>query len=63
MVSLGRLLIWEECYYEPLACPFPPRIDGIGTSNLSFGGGEGDRVCSLINRMMVNNSVNVVGEG
>ncbi|XP_028808308.1 transcription factor LHW [Neltuma alba] len=58
-----KLLIWEECYYEPLPCPFPPNIDRTGTSNLSFGAVEGDRVCSLINRMMVNNSVNIAGEG
>ncbi|XP_054812015.1 transcription factor LHW isoform X2 [Prosopis cineraria] len=58
-----KLLIWEECYYEPLPCPFPPNVDRIGTSDLSFGGVEGDRVCSLINRMMVNNSVNIAGEG
>lgn len=63
MAWLCRLLIWEECYYEPLPCPFPPNIDGTGTSNLSFGGVEGDRVGSLINRMMANNSVNIAGEG
>ncbi|KAK4255295.1 hypothetical protein QN277_008310 [Acacia crassicarpa] len=58
-----KLLIWEECYYEPLPCPFPQNIDRNGTSNLSFRGVEGDRVCSLINRMVVNNSVNIAGEG
>ncbi|KAI4334179.1 hypothetical protein L6164_018899 [Bauhinia variegata] len=75
-----KLLIWEECYYEPSPCPFPPRIAGIGTSNLPFEDGEGcwfssdsrssqlgiqggDRVSSLIEKMMMNNSVNIAGEG
>ncbi|KAK4286308.1 hypothetical protein QN277_002879 [Acacia crassicarpa] len=75
-----KLLIWEDCYYEPLPCQFPRRIAGTETSNLLFVSGEGfwrssdshssqrgsqeeDRVCALINKMMVNNSVNVMGEG
>ncbi|XP_057455909.1 transcription factor LHW isoform X2 [Lotus japonicus] len=71
----SKLLIWEDCYYEPLSSPFPQRI--VGTSNLPYQDGEGcwfssesqlrnqeeDRVCSLVNRMMVNNSVNITGEG
>ncbi|XP_061349323.1 transcription factor LHW-like [Gastrolobium bilobum] len=67
----SKLLIWEECYYEPVPCPFPPR--NFGTSNLPYQNGEGcwfsseiqkeDRVCSLINKMTVNNSVIVAGEG
>ncbi|KAE9616777.1 putative transcription factor bHLH family [Lupinus albus] len=70
-----KLLIWEDCYYEPLPSHFPPNI--VGTSNLPYQDGEGcwfssdsqlgiqeeDKVCSLINKMMVNNSVNVIGEG
>lgn len=77
---LGRLLIWEDCYYEPFPCQFPPRVAGMETSNLPFGNGERswlssdfqssqlgtreeDILCSLINKMMVNNSVNIVGEG
>ncbi|KAI4322477.1 hypothetical protein L6164_022169 [Bauhinia variegata] len=75
-----KLLIWEECYYEPSPCPFPPSIAGIVTSNLPFEDGEGcwfssysrssqlgiqggDRVSSLIEKMMANNSVNIAGEG
>ncbi|MED6176981.1 hypothetical protein PIB30_093389 [Stylosanthes scabra] len=74
----SKLLIWEECYYEPLPCSFPQ--PNFGTSNLPYQNGEGswfssesqssqmgiqeeDRVCSLINKMTVNNSVNVAGEG
>ncbi|KAK7261166.1 hypothetical protein RIF29_27471 [Crotalaria pallida] len=74
----SKLLIWEECYYEPLPSPSPAHI--FGTSNLPYQDGEGcwfssvsqssepgfqeeDRVCSLINKMTINNSVNVTGEG
>lgn len=71
----SKLLIWEDCYYEPLPSHFLPQI--VGTSNLPYRDGEGcwfssdsqlriqedDRVGSLINKMMVNNSVNVAGQG
>ncbi|CAJ2654761.1 unnamed protein product [Trifolium pratense] len=71
----SRLLIWEDCYYEPLPSAFLPQI--VGTSNLPYRDGEGcwfssdsqlriqedDRVGSLINKMMVNSSVNVAGQG
>lgn len=50
----SKLLIWEDCYYEPLPCPFPPR--NFGTSS-QLGIQEEDRVGSLINKMAVNNSV------
>ncbi|CAL0303984.1 unnamed protein product [Lupinus luteus] len=70
-----KLLIWEDCYYEPLPSHFLPRI--VGASNLPYQDGDGflfssesqlgiqeeDKVCSLINKMMVNNSVNIIGEG
>ncbi|XP_057457481.1 transcription factor LHW-like [Lotus japonicus] len=56
----SKLLIWEDCYYEPLPCPFPPR--NFGTSS-QLGIQEEDRVGSLINKMAVNNSVVVAGEG
>ncbi|XP_020203156.1 transcription factor LHW [Cajanus cajan] len=72
----SKLLIWEECYYEPLPCP--PRM--FGMPDLPYQNGEGcwfslesqssqlgiqeeDRVCSLINKMSVNNSVIIAGEG
>lgn len=71
----SKLLIWEDCYYEPLPSTFLPQ--NVGTSNLPYQDREGcwfssdsqlriqedDRVCSLINKMMVNNSVNVAGQG
>ncbi|XP_027342406.1 transcription factor LHW-like isoform X2 [Abrus precatorius] len=74
----SKLLIWEECYYEPLPCSIPSRI--LGRSDLPHLNGEGcwfssesqsshlgiqeeDRVSSLINKMTVNNSVIVAGEG
>ncbi|MED6108470.1 hypothetical protein PIB30_024198 [Stylosanthes scabra] len=74
----SKLLIWEDCYYEPLLAPFPASVSGV--SNLPYQDGDGgwfssesqwsqlgikeeDRVCSLINKMMVNNSVNIAGEG
>ncbi|CAL5211646.1 unnamed protein product [Lathyrus oleraceus] len=71
----SKLLIWEDCYYEPLPSRLLPQI--AGTSNLPYRDREGcwfssdsqlriqedDRVCSLINKMMVNNSVNVAGQG
>ncbi|KAK7257583.1 hypothetical protein RIF29_31652 [Crotalaria pallida] len=70
-----KLLIWEDCYYESLPPPFPTRI--VGSSNLPYSDGEGcwfssesqlgiqedNKVCSLMNKMMVNNSVNIIGEG
>lgn len=72
---LVRLLIWEDHYYEPLPSPFPPRT--VGMSNFPYRDGEGcwfssesqlgiqeeDRVGGLINKMMLNNSVSIAGEG
>ena len=72
---LGRLLIWEDCYYEP--SPYSaPCISGSETFNEWEGSWDspeirssqlrsqlGDRVHSLINVMMINNQVCVVGEG
>lgn len=49
---LVRLLIWEECYYEPLTSPFS-----------QLGIQEEDRVCTLINKMAVDNLVILAGEG
>ncbi|XP_020214261.1 transcription factor LHW [Cajanus cajan] len=76
----SKLLIWEDYYYEPLPSPFPPRA--VGMSNFPRRDGEGcwfssesqlgiqeeDRVCVLLNKMMVNNSgggqsLCVAGEG
>ncbi|KAG4986726.1 hypothetical protein JHK82_034348 [Glycine max] len=72
----SKLLIWEECYYEPLPCP--PHM--FGMPDLPYQNGEGcwfsleyrssqlgiqedDQVSSLINKMTVNNSVIIAGEG
>ncbi|XP_027911923.1 transcription factor LHW-like [Vigna unguiculata] len=71
----SKLLIWEDHYYEPLPSPFPPRH--VGMSNFPYRDGEGcwfssesqlgiqeeDRVGGLINKMMLNNSVSIAGEG
>lgn len=70
-----RLLIWEDCYYDPSPC-FAPCISGSETFGEWEGSWDspklrssqlriqaGDRVRSLINFMMMNNQVNVVGEG
>ncbi|XP_057728376.1 transcription factor LHW-like [Arachis stenosperma] len=67
----SKLLIWEECYYEPLPCSFPQPNFGNGegswfsseSHSSQMGIQEEDRVCSLINKMTVNNSVNIAGEG
>lgn len=75
-----KLLIWEECYYEPASCYGRPGISGNGISeipyqdcnassistetlNLRPGVSEGNKVHLLVNKMMVDNHVNVVGEG
>jgi hypothetical protein len=68
-------LIWEDCHYEPTPC-FAPCISGSETFGEWEGSWDspevrssqlrsqaGDRVRSLINYMMMNNQVNVVGEG
>nr|DAD48366.1 TPA_asm: hypothetical protein HUJ06_018303 [Nelumbo nucifera] len=72
------LLVWEECYYEPARLSAFPGISGNeGTELLSKeweglgSASEGqpsrpqvdDRVCSLVNKMIINGQVHVVGEG
>lgn len=72
---LGRLLIWEDCYYEPSPSS-APCISGSETFREWEGSWDspeirssqlrsqvGDKVHSLVNVMMMNNQVNVVGEG
>lgn len=61
------LLVWEDYHYEP------SRNSGIDSTDLllkewegllSYQGGQGeDRVSLLLNKMMINNHVHVVGEG
>ncbi|KAL5763669.1 hypothetical protein ACOSP7_016022 [Xanthoceras sorbifolium] len=64
-----KLLIWEECYYQPTPCseiPFGEWEGRWGCSEISSsqnGIQAGDRVQFLINQMMINNQVNLVGEG
>ncbi|CAI8592821.1 unnamed protein product [Vicia faba] len=74
----SKLLIWEECYYEPFSHPSAHGI--VGMSNVRNPNEEGcwfssefqsshqgiqeeDRVSSLINKLSVNNLVVVAGEG
>jgi hypothetical protein len=72
---LGRLLIWEDCYYGPSPSS-APCISGSETFREWEGSWDspeirssqlrsqvGDKVHSLVNVMMMNNQVNVVGEG
>ncbi|KAA8544351.1 hypothetical protein F0562_022381 [Nyssa sinensis] len=75
-----KLLILEECYYEPIPFYALPRISGIESPDLAFEEWEAcwvsaeaqtsqlrvqaeDKVHSLINKMMMSNRVNIVGEG
>lgn len=77
---LGRLLIWEECHYEPSKSSLPTHISGAGSTEIPFGEWErlwissetcssrlgrqvGDRVATLISKMIINNQFNIVGEG
>ncbi|KAL0436249.1 UNVERIFIED_CONTAM: Transcription factor LHW [Sesamum radiatum] len=72
-----KLLIWEECYYEPASCSGlsvnqnqetafhdhdAPWVSAESRSLQSYAQAE-DRVHSLVNRMMMDNHVNIVGEG
>lgn len=72
-----KLLIWEEYYYEPLSCSRLPGTENpeicledydaswasAETRNLQPGAQAGNKVHMLVNRMMMDNYVNVVGEG
>ncbi|XVF05079.1 hypothetical protein REPUB_Repub05bG0140300 [Reevesia pubescens] len=73
-----KLLIWEECYYEPAVSSAPPCITGLRNPELPFGEWEGcwgsetssqpgnrpwDKVHLLINKMMIDNHINIVGQG
>ena len=73
------MLIWEECHSESTLCsvspstsgtenlvlPFRERVGCLGSEVHSslFGVHEGDRLRPLINKMMANNQVIIVGEG
>ncbi|KAK1398637.1 Transcription factor LHW [Heracleum sosnowskyi] len=74
-----KLLIWEECYYGPITYSGLPSVPGVENSRFTFHdlqaglvspeaynspGFQGDdRVHLLVNNMMLDNHVNVVGEG
>lgn len=78
-IFMSRLLIWEECYYGPITYSGVPPMPGSEKLNLtvqdlqaglvsleaynSLGFQGGDRVQLLVNKMMLDNHVNVVGEG
>ncbi|XP_065865967.1 transcription factor LHW isoform X2 [Euphorbia lathyris] len=78
IIHLPRLLIWEECYYEPKSRAVLPHSSGIEKPELPFGDWEGywatdahsqlrlqtgNRLQVLIDKMMMNNQVNLVGQG
>lgn len=70
-------MIWEEYYYEPISCSRLPGIENpeicledydaswasAETRNLQPGVQAGNKVHMLVNKMMMDNYVNVVGEG
>ncbi|XP_021859463.1 transcription factor LHW-like [Spinacia oleracea] len=64
-----KLLIWEECYYG--SSTSAPQNSNLGNHEISFQKQEGynngmqvgDKLHLLIERMMISNHVNVVGEG
>ncbi|KAK8336374.1 hypothetical protein V6Z12_A09G116300 [Gossypium hirsutum] len=74
-----RLLIWEECFYQPAPSSVSPSLVGVQNPELSFGEREGcwgletssqlgsqkwdDKVHLLINKMNINNRINIVGQG
>ncbi|KAF8039367.1 hypothetical protein BT93_B1796 [Corymbia citriodora subsp. variegata] len=75
-----KLLIWEECYYEPLRCCALPSTAGSVIGKVPIGEFDeclvapdnhfsmpenhvADKIQSLIDKMMIKNQINIVGEG
>lgn len=68
-----KLLIWEECYYEPViyntSLSRNSGIEGFENwnsaeaCNSQLGVGAGNELHLLVNKMMMENQVNVLGEG
>ncbi|XP_030522400.2 transcription factor LHW-like isoform X2 [Rhodamnia argentea] len=75
-----QLLIWEDCYYEPLRCCVPPPTAGSVIGKVPMGEFDGclvppdnlfarpenhasDKIQSLIDKMMIKNQINILGEG
>lgn len=66
-------MIWEECYYEPVIYNTGlPRNSGIEefenwnsaeACNSQLGVGAGNELHLLVDKMMMENQVNVLGEG
>ena len=71
----NRLLIWEECYHGTLSSPGAPHIPTTGNHGINLQKSEGyqnaaqvgeqvgDRVRLLMEKMMMSNHVNMVGQG
>lgn len=79
-ILIGRLLIWEESYYEPSTYSGIHGVPMVENPELPFhdwgvcwGPGEvrnpqlmnqaGERVQLLVNKMMMESQINIVGEG
>ncbi|XP_073313397.1 transcription factor LHW-like [Primulina huaijiensis] len=62
-----NLLVWEECYYDPNSYSTPQDFDAswvaTPTSNFQPQNHAGEKVSLLINKMMMENQVYIVGEG
>ncbi|XVF47004.1 hypothetical protein PTKIN_Ptkin03bG0074300 [Pterospermum kingtungense] len=73
-----KLLIWEECYYKPAVSSAPTCISGLQNPELPLVGWEvcwgsetsvqlgsqpRDTVHFLINKMMMNNRISILGQG
>ncbi|CAN4120168.1 unnamed protein product [Withania somnifera] len=63
-----KLLIWEESYYEPLTFSGIHGISGVENPELLFHEWDvtnqaGERVHLLVNKMMMESQINLVGEG
>ncbi|KAL3518631.1 hypothetical protein ACH5RR_021220 [Cinchona calisaya] len=68
----SKLLIWEECYYEPVIAGGLPENSGAASfedwnsaeaCNSQLGVRAGNGLHLLVNKMMMENHVNVLGEG
>ncbi|XP_073286562.1 transcription factor LHW-like isoform X3 [Primulina huaijiensis] len=62
-----NLLVWEECYYDLNSYPthqdFNASWGVTATSNFQSQYHTGEKVSLLISKMMMDNQVNIVGEG
>ncbi|KAL3626955.1 hypothetical protein CASFOL_029168 [Castilleja foliolosa] len=55
-----KLLIWEDCFYETASCS---GLSGSWVSSETRKLQSADEVHLLVNKMMMDNQVNIVGEG